>query len=152
MSDLSSGVSTNSGGGMPTDKIIEHGDLILSDFQACLQGYWGDSCSTMVIGSPTAEQKKTFTLVQEALEIGIEAMKPGVQANEIDRLMREHIGNYPHHSGHGVGTAYHEGPRITPYNDIQLVPGMIIALEPAIYKEEYGIRLEHLMLVTASRN
>jgi Xaa-Pro aminopeptidase len=27
---------------------------------------------------------------------------------------------------------------------------MIIALEPAIYKEEYGIRLEHLMLVTSS--
>jgi len=150
MSDLSCGAGTNSGGGMPTDKIIQRGDLILSDFQPCLQGYWGDSCNTMVLGSPTSEQKKTFTLVQEALEIGIGAMKPGVPANEIDRLMREHIGNYPHHSGHSVGAAYHEGPRITPYNDIPLVPGMIIALEPAIYREEYGIRLEHLMLVTPS--
>ena len=49
--------------------------------------------------------------------------------------MRDHIGNYPHHSGHGVGTSYHEGPRITPYNDTILEPGMIIALEPAIYKQ-----------------
>ncbi len=150
MSDLSCGAGTNSGGGMPTHTIIRSGDPILSDFQPCFQGYWGDSCNTMVLGSPTAEQRKTFTLVQEALAIGIQAIKPGVPANEIDRQMREHIGNYPHHSGHSVGTAYHEGPRITPYNDIPLVPGMIIALEPAIYKEEYGIRLEHLMLVTSS--
>ena len=31
-----------------------------------------------------------------------------------------------------------------------MTPGMIIALEPAIYKEDYGIRLEHVMLVTGS--
>jgi Xaa-Pro aminopeptidase len=83
------------------------------------------------------------------LEIGIGAIKPGVQAKTVDRLMRDHIGNYPHHSGHSVGTAYHESPRITPYNNMELEPGMLVALEPAIYREEYGIRLEHLMLVTA---
>jgi Xaa-Pro aminopeptidase len=149
MSDLSSGVGTNAGGGIPTNRVIRTGDLILSDFQACLQGYWGDSCSTMVIGTPAPEQEKNFNLVREALEIGIEAIKPGMRANKIDRLMRNHIGNYPHHSGHGVGTAYHEDPRITPYNDMELQPGMLIALEPAIYKENYGIRLEHLMLVTS---
>jgi Xaa-Pro aminopeptidase len=43
MADLSSGINTNSGGGMPTKRIIREGDLILSDFQACLHGYWGDS-------------------------------------------------------------------------------------------------------------
>ena len=148
MSDLSSGMGTSCGGGIPTNKIIESGDLILSDFQPCLQGYWGDSCNTMAVGSPTAEQKKTFVRVREALEIGIGAIKPGVQARTVDRLMRDHIGNYPHHSGHSVGTAYHEFPRITPYNNMELKPGMLVALEPAIYKEEYGIRLEHLMLVT----
>jgi Xaa-Pro aminopeptidase len=29
-----------------------------------------------------------------------------------------------------------------------LQPGMVIAPEPAVYKKEYGIRLEHLLLVT----
>jgi Xaa-Pro aminopeptidase len=150
MSDLSTGSNTNSGGGIPTNKKIKSGDLILSDFQACLQGYWGDSCSTIVVGSATEDQKKTWKLVHEALDIGINAIKPGVEAREVDRLMRAHIGNYPHHSGHGVGTSYHEGPRITPYNSTKLVPGMTIALEPAIYKQHWGIRLEHLMLVHAS--
>ncbi|HLA57839.1 MAG TPA: Xaa-Pro peptidase family protein [Puia sp.] len=150
MSDLSCGVGTNSGGGMPTGRKMKSGDLVLSDFQPCLNGYWGDSCSTMVVAKATAIQKETFNLVREALEIGIQATKPGVRAHEIDRLMRAHIGHYPHHSGHSVGTAYHEEPRITPYNKTELEPGMLVALEPAIYKEEWGIRLEHLILITST--
>jgi Xaa-Pro aminopeptidase len=149
MSDLSCGTGTNSGGGMPTGRIIKTGDPLLSDFQPCLQGYWGDSCNTVIVAAePSDNQKKTFQLVKEALEIGIDAIKPGVKANEIDRRMRNHIGSYPHHSGHSVGTAYHEEPRITPYNETELMAGMVIALEPAIYQPEYGVRLEHLMLVT----
>ncbi len=148
MADLSSGSLTCTGGGMPSNKKIAAGDLVLSDFQPCLQGYWGDSCSTIAIGTPTNEQEETFTLVREALEIGIEAIKPGVMAKTIDQLMRAHIGHYPHHSGHSVGTAYHESPRITPYNETVLESGMLIALEPAIYKSDFGIRLEHLMAVT----
>jgi len=150
MADLSTGINTRGGGGMPTNKIIQSGDLIISDFQPCLHGYWGDSCNTMVVGAATPDQKKTWRLVREALEIGIGAIKPGMRANEVDKLLRAHIGNYPHHSGHSVGTSSHEGPRITPYNETELVSGMVIALEPAIYKETYGIRLEHLMVVTDS--
>ncbi|HEX3081473.1 MAG TPA: Xaa-Pro peptidase family protein, partial [Puia sp.] len=151
MSDLSTGVGTNGGSGMPTNRIIKKGNPLLSDFQPCLQGYWGDSCSTVIIGDePTADQKKTFSLVKETLYIGIEAVRPGIQAKEVDRLMRNHLGNYPHHSGHSVGTAYHEEPRITPYNDTVLEAGMIIALEPALYQPAYGMRLEHLMVVTDS--
>lgn len=148
MADLVSGPRTASGGGIPNNKIINPGDLVLSDLTPCLQGYWGDSCNTMIVGEPDAEQKKTFVLVKEALDIGIDAIRPGVSASEIDRLMRAHIGNYPHHSGHGVGIMYHEEPRIVPYNHTLLEPGMVIALEPAIYTGDYGIRLEHLLAVT----
>jgi Xaa-Pro dipeptidase len=148
MADLSSGINTCSGGGMPTNKIIDTGDLILSDFTPCLNGYWGDSCNTIAVGNPTSSQKQNFTLVKEALEIGISTIRPGVQAREIDALMRKHIGNYPHHSGHGVGTMNHEEPRIVPYNKTELQPNMVIALEPAIYEKDFGIRLEHLVVVT----
>ncbi|MBA4166649.1 MAG: M24 family metallopeptidase, partial [Chitinophagaceae bacterium] len=54
----------------------------------------------------------------------------------------------PHHSGHGVGTMSHEEPRITPYNQAHLRAGMVIALEPAIYHDDYGMRLEDLLLIT----
>ncbi|MCX6262691.1 MAG: Xaa-Pro peptidase family protein [Bacteroidia bacterium] len=95
-------------------------------------------------GNPSDKKKET-------LELGISVVKPGIRASAIDQLMREHLsstGGYKHHSGHGVGLAYHEEPRIVPYNDTELVPNMVIALEPAIYQNGYGIRLEHLVVVT----
>lgn len=151
MADFVSGASTATGGGLPSTKIINEGDLILTDFTPCLNGYWGDSCSTIVMGKPTAEQRDSFTRVREALEIGITMIRPGVQAKDVDLAMRKHLktaGNFPHHGGHGVGVRYHEEPRITPYNTMMLQAGMVIALEPAVYKEDYGIRLEHLVATT----
>ena len=151
MADFISGTATASGGGLPTNKLIMQGDLILTDFTPCLNGYWGDSCSTIAVGTPTAEQERIFTLVKEALDIGIHTIRPGVQAKEVDAAMRLHLeaeGGFGHHGGHGVGILYHEEPRIVPYNTTVLQPGMVIALEPAVYKKDYGIRLEHLMVVT----
>jgi Xaa-Pro aminopeptidase len=92
-------------------------------------------------------------MVQEALYLGISAVKPGVPASAIDQIMRKHLepaGEYKHHSGHGVGLAYHEEPRIVPYNNTALAAGMVIALEPAIYTDGYGVRLEHLLEVIPS--
>jgi len=128
--------------------------MVLSDLTPCLNGYWGDTCSTFVIGGGASDERSDdFRLIRETLEIGITAIRPGVCANEVDRLMREHIakaGRFSHHGGHGVGTAYHEEPRITPYNTIELAPGMVIALEPGIYHNGYGVRLEHVIAVTGT--
>jgi Xaa-Pro aminopeptidase len=151
MADLVSGPRTGEAGGSPGPRIIEPGDLILSDLTPCLDGYWGDTCNTMVAGTPTGEQRAAFQQVQEALELGIAAVRPGVKACEVDRLMREHLarsGGFPHHGGHGVGVVYHEEPRIVPYNDLELAPNMVVALEPGFYQGEQGMRLEHLLRVT----
>jgi Xaa-Pro aminopeptidase len=43
---------------------------------------------------------------------------------------------------------YHEDPRIVPYCETELLPGMVIAIEPGVYNDGYGIRLEHLVVVT----
>jgi len=148
MADLVSGAGTASGGGIPSNRVIQNGDPVLCDLTPCLNGYWGDSCNTFVVGQSSSVQRKSFALVKEALNIAINSIQPGVKAMEIDRLMRRHIGNFPHHGGHGVGTLYHEEPRIVSYNNMILEPDMVIALEPGIYEKEYGIRLEHLVLVT----
>ncbi len=151
MLDLVSGARTEEGGGSPSNKTILKGDLILSDLTPCLNGYWGDTCNTFAIGKPTVEQSSNFKLVQQALDSAIDFIRPGIKAKEVDKLLRKHflsVGEYAHHSGHGVGTNCHEEPRIVPYNEMLLEENMVIALEPAIYINGYGIRLEHLLLVT----
>jgi len=151
MADFVSGPRTEQAGGGPSTRIIEEGELILSDLTPCLDGYWGDTCHTAVAGTPSPLQLAMFRRAQEALNLGIEAIRPGVRASAIDRLMREHLaalGTYPHHSGHGLGVTYHEEPRIVPYNDLELAPGMVVALEPGVYRDRQGVRLEHVTLVT----
>lgn len=151
MADLVSGFRTFEGGGNPSVKLLEEGDLVMSDLTPCLNGYWGDTCNTMVIGKPTAAQINDFNRISDALTICIEAVKPGIPVNTIDQIMREFLapaGEYNHHSGHGVGVENHEEPRVTPYNQILLEPDMVIALEPGVYRNGYGIRLEHMVVVT----
>jgi Xaa-Pro dipeptidase len=151
MADFVSGPRTGEAGGGPTNRIIETGELILSDLTPCLDGYWGDTCQTMVVGKPSSIQQTMFQRVKEALHLGIQAIRPGVKASAIDQLMRDHLaglGTYSHHSGHGVGVVYHEEPRIVPYNDLELSPYMVVALEPGIYRDNQGVRLEHVAVVT----
>lgn len=151
MLDLVSGARTEEGGGSPSNNLIRNGDLILSDLTPCLDGYWGDTCNTIILGKPTTGQSRHYQLVQQALQSAIDFIRPGIKASEVDQLLRKHllaVGTYGHHSGHGVGTSYHEEPRITPYNEMLLEPNMVIALEPAVYLNGYGIRLEHMVMVT----
>ena len=127
--------------------------MIISDLVPRRRGYWGDTCNTCVVGEPTAEQRKFFAGIAAALAEGIDKVHPGMRACDLDADLRKRVlrlgGGYPHHSGHGLGVTWHEEPRIVPYNPLALQPGMVIALEPGIYfKDRFGLRLEHAILVT----
>ena len=57
-------------------------------------------------------------------------------------------GSYPHHSGHGLGLTLHEEPRIVPGSERRLEAGMIVALEPGVYGDGWGLRVEQVVVVT----
>ena len=142
-------------GGWPEDRILEDRDAIIIDLSTVDLGYWSDSCATYYATEPTPAQQQAHQTVLDALDAAIAMVRPGVRACDIDRATREMITSagypeYPHHTGHGVGVSGHEAPRITPYNEQVLEPGMVIMLEPGIYLPgEFGVRLEDALLVTA---
>ncbi len=141
-------------GGWPEDRILEEHDAIIIDLSTVDLGYWSDSCATYYATSPTPAQQRAHQTVLDALDAAIAMVRPGVRACDIDRATREMITSagypdYPHHTGHSVGVSGHEAPRITPYNEQALEPGMVIMLEPGIYLPgEFGVRLEDALLVT----
>lgn len=150
VADLVSGLRTFDGGGNPSLKKIEKDDLVLCELKTCLNGYWGSSCSTIAVTKVKPSQSSHFLLVKEALNKGITAIKPGVKANSIDHLLRSHL-SHPGNDrpgGHGIGLSFHEEPIINPTNETILSPNMVLALKPGIYINNYGIRLERLVLVT----
>lgn len=80
----------------------------------------------------------------------------GTRGCQLDILARGPLFNdaamYFHGTGHGIGhyLCVHEGPQSIRMeeNPVQLVPGMILSNEPAVYVEgEYGIRTENVVLV-----
>ena len=154
LADLVAGKRTAEIGGLPAGNVLQDGDPVLADIVPRVNGYWGDNCGTYFTGEAPAELYKIYTVVLDALRLGIQAVKPGLKACDLDNMLRTFIRDrgypvYPHHSGHGIGTSYHEEPQIVPYNTAQLESGMVIALEPGIYLPGVGgVRLEDVVLVT----
>jgi Xaa-Pro aminopeptidase len=134
---------------------MEAGDVLMVDLSPCLDGYWGDSCNCVVVGAePTSHQRDMFEAAHSTLLAVTAAVKPGVEARELDRLCRRLLGEkgwrLPHHTGHGLGTSFHDEPRLTPYDPTPLQAGMVLAIEPGAYDQEagMGVRTEHIVAVT----
>jgi Xaa-Pro dipeptidase len=147
LTDLASGERTGETGGPPGERALSAGELVLCDLVPRYRGYWGDSCATFALGPSTPTARAKHVKACDALGRGIEAIRPGVVAGALDELVRGDLG-YPHHSGHGLGASWHEEPRIVPGGRTVLEPGMVVALEPAVYEDGEGIRVEQVVLVT----
>jgi Xaa-Pro aminopeptidase len=154
LADLAGGLRTADIGGLPTNYPLQPGDPLIADIVPRLDGYWGDNAATHFVGQPSPELGKIYQVVRQALRKGVEAVRPGLRASELDALVRAEIENagyapYPHHTGHGIGVSYHEEPRIVGYNSLPLDVGMALAIEPGIYVPGVGgVRLEDVVLVT----
>jgi len=149
--------ATATGGGVATARVLQQNDLVLTDTSPWVDGAWSDTANTVCVGTPDRETRRRFDAVRRALHEGIALCRPGAVSRDIDGKVREflaeHGPTYPHHTGHGIGRAWSEEPRITPYNDMQIEEGMVLALEPAIYLPGWGgIRLEHVFTVGATDN
>ena len=147
--DVVSGPRTAAVGGPPIHRTSTEGDLAIIDLVPRLAGYWGDSCATLSAGEPSSNVREQHARCVAALERGIAAIRPGLVAGELDALVRDGL-DYPHHTGHGVGTTVHEEPRIVPGGETVLAAGMVVALEPGCYPGPWGMRVERVVLVTAT--
>ena len=84
---------------------------------------------------------------------------PGARFSEVDKKVRKIIidagyENYIlHRTGHGMGITGHEAPFLAVGDDRQIVPDMIISIEPGIYIEgQGGFRHSDTVLITETGN
>ncbi|MEM4780045.1 MAG: Xaa-Pro peptidase family protein [Halalkalicoccus sp.] len=138
------------------ERAIEEGDPVVLDFGTRLDGYPSDQTRTHVVsGEPPEGFEAVHEAVREAQQAAVEAVEPGVRAEEVDRAAREVIERagygeaFTHRTGHGVGIEVHEPPYIVDGNSRALEEGMVFSVEPGIYLEgEFGVRIEDLVVVT----
>ncbi|MET0855208.1 MAG: aminopeptidase P family protein, partial [Telluria sp.] len=138
---------------------IEGDGLLLIDSGGQYLGGTTDITRVVPIGTPSAAQKRDFTLVLKGVIALSSAQFPrGTKSPMLDALARAPIwaaGNeYGHGTGHGVGyfLNVHEGPQSIsatsmPEPHTAMEPGMITSVEPGIYRPgRWGIRIENLVL------
>ncbi len=130
--------------------------IILLDLGAKFNGYCSDMTRTFV-HKYNGELKNKIEAVIEAQQEAIDAISPGVKAEEVDAVARKVLSKHGvdqyfiHGLGHGVGIDVHEAPALTPGSKDVLEKGMVVTIEPGIYFEGmYGIRVEDLILVTSN--
>lgn len=152
-------VGTGANGASPhhktSDLRLQNGDAVVVDFGGGLNGYRSDMTRTFQLGQPADEFREIYQITFDAQQLAFEAIKPGVIAEDIDKVARDYISKHGygdqflHRTGHGIGMDSHEHPYIINGDKTVLEAGMTFSVEPGIYLAgKYGVRIEDIVVVT----
>jgi Xaa-Pro aminopeptidase len=138
------------------DRVIRPGDAVVLDFGGLRYGYGSDTTRTVCVAEPTSEIREVHEIVRQAQQAGVDAVRPGVSCQEIDRAARKIITDagygeqFIHRTGHGIGVTTHEPPYMVEGEEQLLVQGMCFSVEPGIYLAgKFGVRIEDIVTVTS---
>jgi Xaa-Pro aminopeptidase len=139
----------------PTGRAVARGDLLKIDFGARYAGYHADCTRTFVVGAePSAWQRDLHALVARAQQAGREALTPGRDTREVDRVARQVIvdagegEHFTHGLGHGVGLQIHEAPLMGAAPAGRLADRTPVTVEPGVYLPgRGGVRIEDTLVV-----
>jgi methionyl aminopeptidase len=132
--------------GIPTNRVLEAGDLVSIDCGADVDGWNGDSAFSMVVPGRDDAQTKERQLLSDVCEgslwAGIAALAKAKRLNEVGVEIEKYIlerGNFgilEQYVGHGIGRSMHEDPAVFNYRvrDLgpKVEPGLCVAIEPMI--------------------
>ncbi|MCC5948885.1 MAG: type I methionyl aminopeptidase [Nitriliruptoraceae bacterium] len=129
--------------GIPSaDVVLEEGDLISIDCGAVVEGFHGDSATTLIVGGDQTTTEEVRTLVREtrnAMWRGLEQVCDGNRLGDVgaavEAVADEHgFGVVREYVGHGIGRALHEDPSVPNYGrpgkGLRMTTGWVVAVEP----------------------
>jgi Xaa-Pro dipeptidase len=135
--------------GGPGDRRLAQGDVVLIDAGCRVHGYTSDVTRTVAFGRPADEVRRVYGVVDRAQLAGIDALRAGAAAEDVDRAARKVIEDagygafFTHRLGHGLGMDGHEHPYLVRGNGTPLVSGNTVTIEPGIYLPgKFGVRIE----------
>jgi len=136
--------------GIPSSRPLEAGDVFSIDMGARLDGFFGDSAVTVPVGEVAEADAALLRITEEALFLGLEAVRPGARVSDIGAAVQAHVEAHGfavvrEFVGHGIGTELHEEPQVPNYGPggrgPRLTEGMVIAVEPMVTAGKPGVRV-----------
>lgn len=136
--------------GMPSDRILEEGDIVGLDFGVYYQGYFGDATITLPLGKVSEKALKLIRVTEQSLYAGIEQAIDGNRLGDISAAVQATVEEAGYSVvrdfvGHGIGKNLHEDPQIPNFGKkgrgIELKRGMVLAIEPMVNAGKYKVRI-----------
>lgn len=128
--------------GIPCENpvVLKEGDIVGLDLGVTHKGLITDSAVTVPVGNISEEIKELLSVTEKSLDIGIEQVRAGNKTGDIGAAIEKFVaGRYgivEELGGHGVGHSVHEDPTIPNFGTAgtgsDLIPGMVIAIEPML--------------------
>ena len=130
--------------GMPSDRILGEGDVLMMDTGAVFDGYYSDFDRNFAFGPVSEAVKSAYRKVYNATEAGLRKVRPGMKAEELWREMAKVLelddgSGSVGRLGHGLGMQLTEWPSHMPGDKTALEEGMVITLEPSLTFDEKKI-------------
>lgn len=128
--------------GIPNENtILKDGDIVNVDVTTILDGYYADASRMYIVGKATEEAKNLVNYTLEALNKGIEQVKPFNTVGHIGEAIQNFAEEKGYsvvyeYGGHGVGVKFHEEPFVSHVGKagegMILLPGMVFTIEPML--------------------
>ena len=136
--------------GIPSDRKLRNGDIVNLDITTYLNGFHGDTSRTFFVGSPRKKAAKLVEVCREALQRGIEVVKPGAKLGDIGATIQNYAESHGYSivrefCGHGIGANFHEEPQILHYGSfgegLEIKKGMVFTIEPMVNLGKPDLRI-----------
>ena len=132
--------------------------------QSIASRYHADMSRTVLRGDAPSELSDMYSAVQEAQNLAVEMLKPGISGAEVHLAVADHFEQsgfqtdldngqgFIHSTGHGLGLEVHELPFLSKRGGI-LEKGNVVTVEPGLYYPSIGgVRLEDVAVITHNGN
>ncbi|MBV8365929.1 MAG: type I methionyl aminopeptidase [Candidatus Eremiobacteraeota bacterium] len=135
--------------GIPGGRRLRDGDLLKVDIGAVVDGWYSDMACTIAVGTISDAAKRLMRVTEDALYVGIAAVRPGVHVSDIGNAVQTYVEGHGYSVvralvGHGVGTNLHEDPPVPNFGRKGmgpiLKPGMVLAIEPMVNQGGHQVR------------
>ncbi len=127
--------------GVPSEYVIQEGDLVKLDFGLVWNGFYADAAVTVAVGNVDPRARELVHTTEAALEAAIREARPGRTLGDIGWVIEEAVRAKKFSvadtlTGHGIGRALHEDPWVMntgrPGKGEKLEAGMVLAIEPMV--------------------
>ena len=137
--------------GIPGDRKLMDGDIANIDITVILDGWYGDTSRTYLIGDKVPlKARRLVDVTYDAMMLGIAAVKPGVHLGAIGHAIQSFAEGHRFSvvrdfCGHGIGKVVHAAPSVLHYGRPNEGPilreGMFFTIEPMINSGRYEVKV-----------